>query len=53
MNSTNVGMSLVNVWSVVYIVRNERHASTQSECGMLVCREFTSMVTNKESGVTK
>ena len=53
MKSTNVGMSLINVWSVVFIVRNERHASTPSECGMLVCREFTSMVTSKDSGVTK
>ena len=53
MKSTNVGMSLINAWSIVFIVRNERHASTPSECGMLVYREFTSIVTNKESGVTK
>ena len=53
MKSTNVGMSLINVWSVVFIVRNERHASTPPECGMLVCREFTSILTSKESGVTK
>ena len=53
MKSTNVGMSLIYVWSVVFIVRNERHASTPSECGMLVYREFTSIVTSKESGVTK
>ena len=32
---------------------NELHASTLSECGMLVCREFTPIVTNKESDVTK
>ena len=38
MKSTNVGMSLINVWSVVFIMRNERHASTPSECGMLVYR---------------
>ena len=53
MKSTNVGMSLINAWSIVFIVRNERHASTPSECGILVYREFTSIVTNKESGVTK
>ena len=53
MNSSNAGMSLFNVWSVVYIVRNERQVSTPSECGMLVYEEFTSMVANKESGVTK
>ena len=53
MKSTIVGMSLINVWPVVFILRNERHASTPSECGMLVYSEFTSMVTSKDTGVTK
>ena len=38
MKSTNVGMSLINVWSVAPIVRNEWHASTPSVCGMLIYR---------------
>ena len=53
MKFTNVGMSLVNAWSVVFIVTNEWHASTPSECGMLVYRKFTSMAAKKNSDVTK
>ena len=51
--SKNDMMSLINTWSVVFIVRNEWHASTYSESEMLVYGEFTSMVRNKESGDTK
>ena len=53
MKSTSVGMSLINALSVGFIVRNERYASTPSVYGMLIYREFTSMVTNKYSGFTE
>ena len=53
MKSTNVGMSLINAWSAIFIVRNERHASSPSDCRMLVYSEFTSMATNKDSDVSK
>ena len=36
--SPSVGMSLIHIWSVVFIERNERYASIQSVCGMLVYR---------------
>ena len=44
--STGIGMSLVNVWSVMLMARNELLASTPSVCGMLEYREFTSIIAN-------
>ena len=49
MKSTTMEMAIITVWSVVFMVRNQRHTSTLYVCGMLVYGEHTSMVTNRHS----
>ena len=51
--SIKMGMSLIRAGSMLCLIRNEQHALIPSVCGMLVCKELTSIVIIVDSGVIR